>query len=202
MRKRTYGTHEIARICHVTPPTIGRWIEEGKLPSFTTGGGHRRVWDLDLVLFLKNHNIPLPPDLIGVELERFLIVDDEPEMRRFVSRALQKHFPQAEIHEAGDGFEAGHKIASLRPALVILDLRLPGMDGFKVCRTVRGDPTLKGVKILAITGFGVDESRRQILEAGADGFLPKPFGPDELVAKLREFLPAPIAAVPQGEKRA
>src|SRR5262245_52489393 len=154
MKKRTFGTHDIARICHVTPPTIGRWIEEGKLPSFKTGGGHRRVWDVDLVSFLKNHNIPVPDELQAADGLKILIVDDESEMRRFIVRVIKKNYPQAEIHEAADGFEAGHKIASALPALIILDLRLPGVDGFKVCQTVRADERLKEIKVLAITGYG------------------------------------------------
>lgn len=191
MRKRTFGTHDIARICHVTPPTIGRWIEGGKLPSFKTAGGHRRVWDIDLVSFLKTHNIPVPPELSGAVSLRVLVVDDEPEMRRFILRALAGHIPEAEVHEAADGFEAGHKIASLVPTLVILDLRLPGMDGFKVCATVRADPKLKNVKVLAISGLSGDDTRRRILDAGADLFLPKPFDAEELGAALTKVLPAP-----------
>lgn len=201
MKKRTFGTHDIARMCHVTPPTIGRWIEEGKLPSFKTGGGHRRVWDLDLIAFLKDHNIPVPSDLQEALTPRVLIVDDEPEMRRFVHRVLQKAVPEAEIHEASDGFEAGHKIASLLPSLVVLDLKLPGMDGFKVCRTLRADARLKDSKVLAITGYGVEESRRQILAAGADAFLPKPFNAEELAEQFRKLLPVPETAAPRSEGR-
>lgn len=187
MGKKAFGTHDIARICQVTPPTIGRWIEEGKLPSFKTAGGHRRVWGDDLAAFLRSHNIPVPPEL---DLsQRVVIVDDEPEVRKFVRRILSEQFPELEIHEASDGFEAGHKIATVLPALVILDLRLPGVDGFKVCRTVRADPTYKNVKILAISGVGVEEAKDQILAAGADAFLPKPFTPQELVAHLVKVMP-------------
>lgn len=187
MRKKAFGTHDIARICQVTPPTIGRWIEEGKLPSFKTAGGHRRVWGEDLAVFLKSHNIPVPAGLGAAP--RILIVDDEPEMRRFIHRVLTTRFSNAEVHEAADGFDAGHKIATLMPSLVILDLRLPGMDGFKVCRTVRADPAFKDVKILAISGVGVDEARRMILDAGADAFMPKPFDSTELEAGVKKLLP-------------
>ncbi|MBI4396385.1 MAG: response regulator, partial [Elusimicrobia bacterium] len=135
--KRTFGTYDIAKICQVTPPTVGRWIEEGKLPSFTTGGGHRRVWDIDLANFLKKHNIPIPEALKTVTLSSTLIVDDEPGMRQFIIDIVRAFSPDAEIHEAADGFEAGHKIASLLPAMVIIDLKLPGLDGLKVCHTVR-----------------------------------------------------------------
>jgi excisionase family DNA binding protein len=186
-RKRTFGTHEVARLCHVTPPTIGRWIEEGKLPSFKTAGGHRRVWDKDLAAFLKSHNMPVPSGLSGAT--RILVVDDEPEMRRLMRRLVSERFPRAEVHEAVDGFEAGHKIATLSPEVVILDLRLPGMDGYRVCRTVRADAAFKSVKILAITGAAAEEARRRVLEAGADGFLAKPFQAEDLAESLLALCP-------------
>jgi excisionase family DNA binding protein len=189
MKKHAFGTHDIARICHVTPPTIGRWIEEGKLPSFKTAGGHRRVWDEDLVEFLKGHNIPVPPELKSAGIQRILIVDDEPEIRKFIRGVISEKRPESEILEAGDGFEAGHMIVTSMPKLVILDLKLPGVDGFKVCRTVRADPALAPVKILAITGIDADQSRAMILEAGADEFLAKPFTAEDLALKLDALIP-------------
>ena len=71
-----------------------------------------------------------------------------------------------------------------------LDLKLPGVDGFKVCRTVRADPALASVKILAITGVDAEQSRGRILEAGADDFLAKPFTVEDLAEKVDQLLPA------------
>ncbi|MBI4052237.1 MAG: response regulator [Elusimicrobia bacterium] len=192
MIKNALGTYDIARICHVTPPTVGRWIEEGKLPSFTTGGGHRRVWTSDLLAFLKIHNIPIPFEFSAQSRLRILIVDDEADVRKVSSRILQKIYPQAEIHEAEDGFEAGHKIATLLPSLVLLDLRLPGMNGYRVCRMIRQDEHLKKIKVLAMSGYAMEESQKQSMEAGADDFMPKPFEVEELrkkVGKLISFGP-------------
>jgi two-component system OmpR family response regulator len=189
MKTKAYGTHFIARICHVTPPTVGRWIEEGLLASFSTGGGHRRVWDEDLLVFLKSHNIPLPPELNGPSGPlRILIVDDEDRICKLVTRTLKRILPQAEFHEANDGFEAGRKISELAPALVILDLRLPGLDGTKVCETVRADEKLKDTAILAISGYDTDTAGPEALAAGADVFLPKPFRPDQLQSEAKKLL--------------
>jgi excisionase family DNA binding protein len=197
MKKTSYGTHDIAKICHVTPPTVGRWIEEGKLPCFKTGGGHRRVRDADLVVFLKNHNIPVPSDLEEASI-RVLVVDDESDTRRVIVRILQQFYPQMEVHEAIDGFEAGHKIITLHPALVILDLKLPGVDGVKVCQTVRSDQNMKGIKILAISGYAVEESRLQSLAAGADDFLGKPFNFPDLSEKIGKLFPKLARAAGNG----
>ncbi|MBI4370327.1 MAG: response regulator, partial [Elusimicrobia bacterium] len=182
--KRAFGTYEIAKICHVTPPTVGRWVNLGKLPSFRTAGGHRRVWDFDLAAFLKAHNIPLPPKLSPrSEPPICLIVDDEETIRHVVARAVVKVAPQIQVHEAADGFMAGRKITQLNPMIVVLDLRLPGVDGFEVCRMIRQDAHLSEVKILAISGYADDAMKSKILKAGADDFMAKPFDNKELIER-------------------
>lgn len=189
--KKAFGTHDIARFCQVSPATVGRWIEDEKIPSFTTGGGHRRVWADALVAFMKDHSMTIPPELTGEKpVLRVLIVDDEPPMRELVRNILERVFPRAEFLEAEDGFEAGQKIAERVPALVILDLRLPGLDGLKVCETVKTDPRLKDIRIVAVTGYDIERSRKSLLAAGADGFIAKPFKVEQLVAEARRLLPA------------
>jgi len=182
------GTHEIARFCHVTPPAVIRWIEDGKLPSFTTGGGHRRVWGKDLVVFMRQHNMPIPSELEAQTVLRVLIVDDESESRKLILRVTRKVYPEAEIDQAADGFEAGHKINTLLPTLVVLDLQLPGVNGLKVCQMIRADQRLQKIKVLAITGYNAEEFNKQALEAGADDFLGKPFQVKELAEKLETLL--------------
>lgn len=196
MSKQAYGTYEIAKICQVMPSTVGRWIEEGKLPSFTTGGGHRRVWAADLTTFLEAHNIPVPAGLNPTPLSA-LIVDDDEAMRRTIAKILAAANPGLSIDEAQDGFDAGHKLGRAAPNLVILDLRLPGIDGFKVCRMIQQDANLVRTRVLATTGFDPEDSRERILKAGADDFLAKPFGPEELVAKSAALLKAPPRTAPR-----
>lgn len=188
MKNKAFGTYEIAEICHVTPSTVGNWIEKGLIPTFTTGGGHRRVWAKDLVSFLKEHNIPIPEKLKAFAPLQILIVDDEEASRKMVRWITQELYRQAEIHEAADGFEAGQKIAQLVPALVILDLRLPGIDGFKVCKIIRSDERLKNTKVLAISGLNVKESKKDAITAGANDFLGKPFEEQELRERIGTLL--------------
>lgn len=190
MEKRVFGTHDIAEICHVTPATVGHWIEKGLLPTYTTGGGHRRVWSEDLVVFLKDHNIPVPEELKVLTLLQVLIVDDEDQVRRVIKRSLQKLYAEIEIHEASDGFEAGQKVTELIPSLIILDLKLPGIDGLRVCKMIRSNERLKSTKILAISGHHPEESEKQSLEAGADAFLAKPFDMNRLKEAIAKLLPA------------
>lgn len=187
--KTAYGTTEIARICHVTPQTVKRWIERGHLPHFTTAGGHRRVWDGDLAGFLRAHNIPVPAGLSGAGGGvRVLIVEDDAQQRRLMSRLVSAHAPDAEVHEAADGFEAGRKVLAVAPALIILDMRLPGVDGLKVCASIRAEPSLARVRILAVSGFDAERSRAGCLKAGADDFLAKPFEPADFTRRLAALL--------------
>jgi len=188
MIKKAFGTHKIAEICQVTPPTVWQWIKEGRLPSFTTGGGHHRVWSHDLVEFLKAHNMPVPPELSASLSSKILVVDDEPAIRELVKKTIERSLPQFEIHLAKDGFEAGHKVTLLMPALVVLDLCLPGMDGIKVCEMIKQNESLRGVKVLVITGYEIEKSRKKIVEAGAEGFLEKPFKPENLIDEIQKLL--------------
>ncbi len=186
--RKAFGTYDIARICLVTPATVGRWIEEGKMPAFTTGGGHRRVWAEDLAAFLKAHNFPLPAGLADAAPLRVLIVDDEDNVRRMLVRTLRRLYPEADVQEAADGFEAGQKITAASPHLVLLDLNMPGMDGYKICRLIRADPATRHIKILVISGQEVEESRAKSLGTGADDFLAKPFDSQALSLRLKALL--------------
>lgn len=189
MENKSFGTDEIAGMCSVTRPTVSSWIDKSVLPSYTTPGGHRRVWVRDLIAFLKAYNIPVPKELLSLGKIKILIVDDESEVRRVVRRIILKHYPTVEVHEASNGFEAGTKVIDLIPSLVILDIKLPGASGTEVCRTIRQNKNLSGVKILAITGFNIKENRKQILSEGADDFLAKPFVFKALVQKIEKLVP-------------
>lgn len=188
MKKKVLGTYSIAKICHVAPITVGRWIDEGKLPFFTTGGGHRRVWQEDVLKFLKAHNYPIPAYLKVTQGPSVLIVEDDASMRRILRRALERNVTSVRIDEATDGFEAGVKVSSTTPSLVILNIKLPGLDVIKVCERIRANKAFKKVRILAITGEHSDEKKQKVLKAGADGFLMKPFEMDVFLKIAKSLL--------------
>ena len=80
--------------------------------------------------------MPIPDELDSFPI-RVLVVDDDPAITRLISRAMKAEHDDFEIVEAHDGFRAGTILASLRPDIVILDLRMPGMDGYEVCRLIK-----------------------------------------------------------------
>jgi CheY-like chemotaxis protein len=181
------GLEEITRLCRVAPETVHKWVDRNGLPA-EGAGGDVRVSRAVLGAFLASRGLWVPPEL-GVESGPcVLVVDDEADIRRFIARVLRRLRPAARIHEAADGFEAGQKVMSLMPDAVVLDVHLPGLDGTKVCQNIRARAGFKETRVLAISGDKDPALRETILKEGADGFLVKPFQPNELEAALEKLL--------------
>jgi excisionase family DNA binding protein len=187
--KRNLSTFAVAEILGVDPGSVANWVDSGALPAYRTPGGHRRVAAEDLVGFLRDHNMPVPPELQNTPV-RVVIVDDEPDMAELIARAVGAAHPDYEVVEANDGFQAGTVVATLRPDVVILDLRMPGMDGFEVCRLIKSQPTTRHAQIVAITAYPSEENERRILDCGAETCLTKPLDLDELVRQVEEAVHA------------
>jgi two-component system, cell cycle response regulator len=112
-----------------------------------------------------------------------LIVDDEPASRHALEAVLEGQ--GYELHLAENGQHALAQAAALIPDLILLDVMMPGMDGFEVCQLLRADPLLAEVPIVLVTALDDRESRIQGLEVGADDFISKPFNRAELRARVR-----------------
>ena len=128
---------------------------------------------------------------------RVLVVDDEPIVREVVVSYLRREGYQT--LEAGDGDTARELIEREQPALVILDVMLPGTDGFELCRWVRARSDLP---VILLTARGEETDRIVGLELGADDYVTKPFSPRELAARVRTVLRRAAPGVPAGERLA
>ena len=120
--------------------------------------------------------------------KKILIADDEPNI--LISLEFLMKREGYEVVVARDGQEALSAIERARPALVLLDVMMPGRNGFEVCQEVRGDESLRGVRILMLTAKGRDTDIAKGLALGADAYVTKPFSTKELVGKVREMLEA------------
>jgi excisionase family DNA binding protein len=188
-----YTSHEVSRICGVAPITVGRWIRAGKLKAFRTVGGHRRVLKSDLEAFLVEFRIPAVWDREEAGARKVLVVDDD-EIMFQVLRDMIGTLPGAwEVKGARDGFEAGRLVETFRPQLVFLDLMMPGMDGFEVCRRVKSDPGTEGAEIVGLTGYFTPENRRRLLECGAVEVLRKPVDLETLKKTLSKVFEIQLA---------
>ena len=173
MRVKTYSTFDVARMLEVVPGTVANWVDSGRLKAFTTLGGHRRITREDLLAFSKKNSMPVP-GLMGQASgkKRILVVEDDEKLLKLILKAF-KTLPEYELLKAADGFQAGQMLEGQRPDLVILDIMLPDINGFKVCEHIKLKN--RNTRVIAMTGYDSDEVKKKIMDAGADAYLIKPF---------------------------
>ena len=181
-------TSEIARYCQVSSVAVWKWIKKGQLPAYRTARGHYRVERAVFKAFLKKREVPIDPDFFASYRKRILVVDDEESILEIANRGLRQFGDSVEVATAKDGFEAGLQVATFKPDLLVLDLLMPGVDGFQVCRLIRQNPATAHTKILIITAYGSHENIQRALDAGADDFMHKPVDLQELRDKAMALL--------------
>lgn len=181
-------TGQVAEYCHVSHRAVLKWVEAGKLKAYRTPGKHSRVSEEDFVRFLKEYNMPVPAQLQAPDTrKKILIVDDDRGIVHSLQRVLKMNNTYV-IETAYNGFEAGKKFAAFKPDFIILDIRMPGLDGYEVCANIRSDPNNSHIKILILSGINEPQEIQRILDLGANDFMHKPFKNDVLQEKVRLML--------------
>jgi DNA-binding response OmpR family regulator len=122
--------------------------------------------------------------------KKILIVDDEVHIKMLLEQTLEELEDEydVELFTASDGEEGLAFIRSERPDLVFLDIMMPKMNGYEVCRIVMDDENLRDVKIILLTAKGQEVDRKQGLELGAKMYMTKPFDPDEILKVSKDML--------------
>ncbi|MDD3310791.1 response regulator [Pseudodesulfovibrio sp.] len=122
--------------------------------------------------------------------KKILIVDDEVHIKMLLEQTLEELEDEfgVELLTASDGEEGLELIQNERPDLVFLDIMMPKMNGYEVCRIVMEDESLKDVKIILLTAKGQEVDRKQGLELGAKMYMTKPFDPDEILKVSKDLL--------------
>ncbi|HVM97642.1 MAG TPA: type II/IV secretion system protein [Candidatus Acidoferrales bacterium] len=128
----------------------------------------------------------IPPP--QVRTHKALVVDDDPDLRRIVRTMLERSGLGLTVITAQDGTEALSMVDIERPDIVVLDVAMPGMDGFEVCRRMRADPMTAGVPVLLLTARDTTEDVARGFREGADDYVVKPFRSEELVARIRRMI--------------
>jgi two-component system, cell cycle response regulator DivK len=118
--------------------------------------------------------------------QRILAIEDHEENRRLL-RDLLTSF-DCELIEAVTGEEGLQLAETERPDLILMDIQLPGIDGYEVTRRIKADPALRHIPVIAVTSYALSGDDVKALEAGCDAYVTKPFDPAELLAKIQEFL--------------
>ncbi len=119
--------------------------------------------------------------------KKVLVVDDDADMLRLMELTIGEDY-RYDLILAKDGDSAVEIALSEKPALIFLDVLMPGLDGIEVCRKLKASPETKGTKIFMLTALAQDFDRKRAEEAGADGYFTKPFSALALVEKLDEVI--------------
>lgn len=191
MKQKPLSTGKIAKYCHVTHVAVCNWINNNLLEAYRTPGGQFRVRPHDFLKFLREHNMPTPPELQDEARYRILIIDDESHVVEIIVKVLQRKFPELDFMTANDGFTAGRLVEQQIPNMIILDFSMPGLDGLDMCRQISKDPQLKDTRILALTSLYNEESVATIIGSGADSVQKKPLDFDQMIDEVRRMLGIP-----------
>lgn len=184
--KQVFTTGEAAKVCKVSQQTIIRCFDSGRLNGFRVPGSKfRRIPRVELIRFMRENGIPL--DSLHEGHKRILIVDDDPQIIELFEDVLGSD-DRFEIATASTGYDAGMLTESFRPDLVILDYMLPDINGNIVCDRIRSNDELSNVRIIFVSGVVNQTEIDQLLAAGGDAFIKKPFSIDQLVEKVAELL--------------
>ena len=160
--------------CNVPTETIIQWLDTGALAALKTEEGHRRIKKDDLEAFLRKKGLPLPEDVKLAERKKILVVDDDRIIVETIVQALEEDRYGYDLISAADGFEAELQVNHFKPDLMILDIMMPDINGYEVCRKIKGTPDGKAIKIIVLSAYLNEESFEQMKAYGADACFSKP----------------------------
>jgi excisionase family DNA binding protein len=184
--KGLYTTGEAAEICNVSQQTIIRCFDAGRLDGFRIPGSKfRRIPKESLIKFMKENDIPLKALETGKK--KILIVDDDVEIVELIVDVLTRD-GRFDVKSASSGYDAGIVTEQFHPDVIILDYMLPDVNGNIVCQTIRRNPELNNIRIIIVSGVVNPSEIEDLLKAGAEDFIKKPFNITDLVDKIAGVL--------------
>jgi two-component system cell cycle response regulator DivK len=119
--------------------------------------------------------------------KRILVVEDQEDNRQIIRDMLGA--TGYELTEAENGVEALAAVAKHKFDLILMDIQMPVMDGYEATRRIKADPANKGIPIIAVTSYALSGDDQKARDAGCDDYVPKPYSPRQLMAKIRQYLP-------------
>jgi excisionase family DNA binding protein len=173
---------QAAKYLGVAQSTIRKWSDQGRVPAFYTPGGHRRYRRSDLDDFLERSG---PSPTTGGPT--ILIVDDDPRLREYVRVNLE--MDGYAVREAGSAEEGLNVLEESTPDLVLLDVMMPEMDGWEMLRRVQERHGVGTIPVIMFSGKVDEQEAPEATLRGAQGFIGKPFNPQELIDQTKQLLP-------------
>jgi len=184
--KQVFTTGEVAQICKVSQQTVIRCFDSGRLKGFRVPGSRfRRIPRDALVAFMKSNQIPM--EALESGRKRVLVVDDDEAIIEMFSELLERD-GRFEVRTATTGYDAGILTEQFRPDVLLLDYKLPDVNGTVVCRTIRSNPNFRHMQIIIISGVADPDEVAELSAAGADDFIRKPFDINSVINRIAELL--------------
>lgn len=171
--KKPLSVGQVADICRVSKKTVLNWIYDGGLKAFTTYGGHYRIWPANVKKFLDSTGMDIPFDYVDDRTTHILVIDDDIDFSNILKSAIVAELPEVEVTTTDDGYEGLMLIGELKPQLVILDIKMPKLDGFQVLEMLKGRKAEQELKVLVVTGYLDQETRQQLSKTIADHWIDK-----------------------------
>ena len=175
---------QAAKYLGVAQSTIRKWSDQGRVPAFYTPGGHRRYRRPDLDNFL-NRSGPGGSTQQGPVV---LIVDDDERVREYVRVNLEME--GYAVREAGNAEEGLGVLEEVSPDLILLDVMMPEVDGWEMLRRVQERHGVGAIPVVMFSGKVNEHSAQEATARGAQGFVGKPFDPQQLIEHAKQLLPA------------
>ncbi len=177
-----------SKYCNVSSKTIINWVEAGHIKAYKTVGGHRRIKKTDLETFMNDQGIPVPEKKVDTARKKILVVDDDMIIVESIVQSLEEDEFDYEVISASDGFEAGLQVNHFKPDLLILDIMMPDIKGYEVCKKIKTGAETKDTKIIVLSAYLDDEKFAQMKENGADICFSKPLPLHQLKEEVAKLL--------------
>jgi len=176
---------QAAKYLGMAQSTIRKWSDNGRLPAFYTPGGHRRYRRSDLDQFLERGGTFIPRRAEGRRL--ILIVDDDDRLREFVRVNLEME--GYAVREASNATEGLAALEDEPPDLILLDVMMPQVDGWEMLRRVQERHGVGTIPVIMFSGKVDDDALKRATSRGAQGFIGKPFNPQDLIDSTKQLVP-------------
>ena len=182
--KSVLTTGDVAKICNVAPRTVSKWFDSGQLKGYRIPGSKdRRIPFDELLSFMKTHNMPISGLPSGKT--RVLIVDSNEVASQSLAKALRMA-SDYEVRTVHTAFETGVTAHRFSPHIIILNLFSSGIDASAICESVRSDPDMQAIKIIAVTGHLSEGECVALQQKGFDDYIVDAKNSEEIIRKIEQ----------------
>jgi two-component system OmpR family response regulator len=171
--KKPLTVGQTAELCRVSKKTVLNWIYDGALKAFTTYGGHYRVWPVNLKKFLDSTGMDIPFNYVDDRTTHLLVIDDDRDYAEMLKVAINSELPSIEVITTDNGYEGLMLIGEIKPQLVVLDIKMPKIDGFQVLELLKSRKAEHDMKILVVSGYLDAPTKQQLSKTVADYWMDK-----------------------------